>query len=85
MNNGWSNDTVREIFPAMWNGFLVVLQVTLAAGVIAVVLGLLVAVAERNGPTWLRRPVSGLFQFIRNTPLLVQVLMVWTAKALHSG
>jgi polar amino acid transport system permease protein len=81
MNNGWSNDTVREIFPAMWNGFLVVLQVTLAAGVIAVVLGLLVAVAERNGPPWLRRPVSGLFQFIRNTPLLVQVLMVWTATS----
>jgi polar amino acid transport system permease protein len=81
MNNGWSNDTVREIVPAMWNGFLVVLQVTLAAGVIAVVLGLLVAIAERNGPPWLRRPVSGVFQFIRNTPLLVQVLMVWTATS----
>ena len=81
MTNGWSNDTVREIFPAMWDGFLVVLQVTLAAGVIAVVLGLLVAIAERNGPPWLRRPVSGVFQFIRNTPLLVQVLMVWTATS----
>jgi polar amino acid transport system permease protein len=81
MTNGWSNDTVREIFPAMWQGFLVVLQVTLAAGVIAIVLGLLVAIAERNGPPWLRRPVSGVFQFIRNTPLLVQVLMVWTATS----
>lgn len=83
MQNGWSNETVREIFPAMWDGFLVVLQVTLVAGLIAAVLGLLVAVAERNGPVWLRRPVSGIFQFIRNTPLLVQVLMVWTATSLY--
>jgi polar amino acid transport system permease protein len=83
MQNGWSNETVREIFPAMWDGFLVVLQVTLVAGIIAAVLGLLVAVAQRNGPVWLRKPVGGVFQFIRNTPLLVQVLMVWTATSLY--
>jgi len=83
MQNQWSNETLREIFPAMWDGFLVVLQVTVVAGIIAVVLGLLVALAERDGPVWLRRPVWALFQFIRNTPLLVQVLMVWTATSLY--
>jgi polar amino acid transport system permease protein len=83
MQTGWSNATVREIFPAIWDGFLVVLQVTLVAGIIAVVLGLFVAIGERNGPPWLRRSLSGAFQFVRNTPLLVQVLIVWTATSLY--
>jgi polar amino acid transport system permease protein len=81
--NEWNNDTVVEVFPAMWEGFIVVLQVTLVAGLIAVLLGLLVAIAERIGPPWVRRVVSGVFQFIRNTPLLVQVLFVWTATSLY--
>ncbi|MFB9663026.1 amino acid ABC transporter permease [Glycomyces mayteni] len=83
MQTGWSNETLREIFPAIWDGFIVVLQVTLVAGIIAVVLGLLVAIGERNGPAWLRRPLALVFQFIRNTPLLVQVLIVWTATSLY--
>ncbi|GAA2266106.1 ectoine/hydroxyectoine ABC transporter permease subunit EhuD [Glycomyces scopariae] len=83
MQTGWSNETLREIFPAIWDGFVVVLQVTLVAGIIAVVLGLLVAIGERNGPVWLRRPLGAVFQFIRNTPLLVQVLIVWTATSLY--
>lgn len=81
--NEWNNETVIEVFPAMWQGFLVVLQVTLVAGLIAVVLGLLVAIVERIGPPWLRRVISLVFQFIRNTPLLVQVLFVWTATSLY--
>nr|QZD57847.1 amino acid ABC transporter permease [Glycomyces sp. TRM65418] len=67
----------------MWDGFLVVLQVTLVAGLIAVIVGLLVAIGERIGPRWLRLALSGFFQFVRNTPLLVQLLFVWTATSLY--
>jgi polar amino acid transport system permease protein len=81
--NEWSNETVVEIFPAMWEGFIVVLQVALVAGLIAVVLGLLVAIAGRTAPPWFARPLSAVMQFIRNTPLLVQVLLVWTATSLY--
>ncbi len=83
MREGWSNEIVREIFPAVWQGFLVVLQVTLVAGLIAVLLGLLVSILEQTTPAWFRRGLSGVFQFIRNTPLLVQVLLVWTATSLY--
>src|SRR5690606_34079047 len=83
MQQEWSNETVREIFPSIWQGFIVVLQVTLVAGIIAVVLGLLVAIVERIAPAGVRRVLSGVFQFIRNTPLLVQVLLVWTATSLY--
>ncbi|MFC3491800.1 amino acid ABC transporter permease [Glycomyces rhizosphaerae] len=81
--NEWNNEIVVEVFPAIWQGFIVVLQVTLVAGVIAILLGLLVAIGERTGPPWLKRVLSGVFQFIRNTPLLVQVLFVWTATSLY--
>jgi len=81
--NEWNNEIVIEVFPAIWQGFIVVLQVTLVAGIIAVLLGLLVAIGERIGPPWLKRVLSGVFQFIRNTPLLVQVLFVWTATSLY--
>lgn len=83
MQQDWNNETVREIFPSIWQGFIVVLQVTLVAGLIAVVLGLLVAIVERVAPAAVRRVLSGVFQFIRNTPLLVQVLLVWTATSLY--
>lgn len=79
----WNNEIVVEVFPAIWQGFLVVLQVTLVAGIIAILLGLLVAIGERTGPPWLGRVISVVFQFIRNTPLLVQVLFVWTATSLY--
>ncbi|WP_030144726.1 amino acid ABC transporter permease [Glycomyces sp. NRRL B-16210] len=81
--DGWNSETALEVLPAVWRGFIVVLQVTLVAGLIAVALGLLVAIGERVGPTWLKRVVSGFFQFVRNTPLLVQVLFVWTATSYY--
>nr|WP_277605984.1 amino acid ABC transporter permease [Glycomyces sp. L485] len=64
-------------------GFWVVLKVALVAGIIAVALGLLIAIAEQTAPTWFRRPLSGVMQFVRNTPLLVQVLLVWYATSLY--
>ncbi|WP_026930901.1 amino acid ABC transporter permease [Glycomyces tenuis] len=81
--SGWSNERAAEIFPMVLDGFWVVLQVTLVASVIAVVLGLLVAIVEQSAPPAVRRPVSWFMQFIRNTPLLVQVLFVWYAVSLY--
>jgi polar amino acid transport system permease protein len=83
MQTGWSNETAREILPAMWDGFIVVLQVTVVAGLIAVLLGLLVAVVQRVGHPAAGRTVGAVMQFVRNTPLLVQVLLVWTATSLY--
>ncbi|GAB3645254.1 amino acid ABC transporter permease [Glycomyces tarimensis] len=81
--NGWSNEIAAEVFPMVLQGFWTVLQVTAVAGIIAVVLGLVVAIVERISPPWLRRPVSWFMQFVRNTPLLVQVLFVWYATSLY--
>ena len=81
--NGWSNERAAEIFPMVLDGFWVVLKVAAVASLIAVAAGLLVAVAEQSAPVWVRRPLSWIMQFIRNTPLLVQVLLVWSATSLY--
>jgi polar amino acid transport system permease protein len=83
MNAGWSNEIASEIFPMVLEGFWTVLKVTAVAGVIAVLLGLLVAIVGHTAPASVRRPVSGVMQFVRNTPLLVQVLFVWYATSLY--
>lgn len=80
---GWSNERASEIFPLMLDGFVVVLQVTLLSGIIAIALGLAVAITEQTAPVWVRRPVNWIMQFVRNTPLLVQVLFVWYATSLY--
>ncbi|GAB3236622.1 ectoine/hydroxyectoine ABC transporter permease subunit EhuD [Glycomyces halotolerans] len=81
--NGWNNEIAAEIFPIVLQGFWTVLKVTAVAGIIAVALGLLIAIVEQVAPVWVRRPVSWVMQFVRNTPLLVQVLFVWYATSLY--
>ncbi|WP_026924895.1 amino acid ABC transporter permease [Glycomyces arizonensis] len=81
--NGWSNEIASEIFPMVLEGFWTVLKVTFVAGILAIGLGLVVAIAEQTAPAWVRRPLSGLMQFIRNTPLLVQALFVWYTTSLY--
>lgn len=81
--NGWSTERAIDLFPMVLSGFWVVLKVALFASIIAVLVGLLVAIIEQQAPAWLRRPVNWFMQFVRNTPLLVQVLLVWTATSLY--
>ncbi|WP_100448177.1 amino acid ABC transporter permease [Glycomyces xiaoerkulensis] len=80
---GWSNERAAEVFPMVLDGFWVVLQVTAVAATIAVLVGLAVAITEQVSSPWVRRPLSGVMQFIRNTPLLVQLLLVWAATSYY--
>ncbi len=44
---------------------------------IAVVLGLFLALGRRSRQRWLAWPVTGLIEFIRSTPLLIQVYFLF--------
>lgn len=67
-------------FGAVWAAFDQLVEgagLTVTLTVLAVVLGMAVAVAcawtKTNGPAWLRRIVSGYVEIIRNTPFLLQL------------
>ncbi|MFC4334490.1 amino acid ABC transporter permease [Salininema proteolyticum] len=83
MDSKWSNAVAAEVWPYVLKGFLVVLQVAAIAGIIAFVLGLALAIAVQMLPNAWAKTVSGVMTFIRNTPILVQALLVWTFVSLY--
>lgn len=92
MNNNWDWSAVADFMPAFWDGVLVTLQVLALGSLLSFTLGLVWAIGYR-GPRWVRWPVNIVTEFIRNTPLLVQlfffffVLPEWgvQASALTTG
>lgn len=62
-----------EILPTLLWGLVVTIEATIAGFALAVVLGLLMALGRRSDNPWISRPVGGFVEFIRSTPLLVQL------------
>ncbi len=56
---------------------LVTLQATLGGAVLAFVLGLFVALLRRSRNPFVSRPVGAVMEFVRSTPLLVQLFVVY--------
>jgi polar amino acid transport system permease protein len=73
----WDWNFVAEIMPALLNGLRVTLVATVLGSLVAFVLGLVLAVLQR-GPKSLRIVIRGIVEFIRSTPLLVQVFFLFT-------
>ncbi|MEU6642045.1 ectoine/hydroxyectoine ABC transporter permease subunit EhuD [Saccharomonospora sp. NPDC046836] len=71
MNFQWN--LVWDAVPTMLDGLVVALFATCIGYVIALVLGLVFAFLRRSGNRWVSAPVGFLVEFIRSTPLLVQL------------
>jgi polar amino acid transport system permease protein len=74
----WDWNFVAEIMPALLNGLRVTLVATVLGSLVAFVLGLVLAVLQR-GPKALRIVSRGIVEFIRSTPLLVQLFFLFFA------
>jgi polar amino acid transport system permease protein len=66
-------DFALEVMPDMLEGLVTTIQASLIAFALAAVIGLLMALARRSESVWLSAPVGALVEFIRSTPLLVQL------------
>ncbi|GAA1770773.1 ectoine/hydroxyectoine ABC transporter permease subunit EhuD [Kocuria aegyptia] len=73
----WSWERTVEAIPLLLEGFRITLLATVLGTVIAALLGLLIAVLKRVLPTPLRLAVHWITEFIRMTPLVVQLLFVY--------
>ena len=67
----------REILPRLLDASLTTIGIALAGFAIAVVLGLFLAIGRRSRLCWLSWPITGLIEFIRSTPLLIQVYFLF--------
>lgn len=68
---------IAEILPDLLEGLVVTVQASLAGFVVALILGLLFALARRSENGWLSQPVGALVEFVRSTPLLVQLFFLF--------
>ncbi len=67
----------REILPRLLDASLTTIGIALAGFAIAVVLGLFLAIGRRSRLRWLSWSITGLIEFIRSTPLLIQVYFLF--------
>lgn len=72
---------VLERWPLFVDGALMTLQLAVLATLFGFVLGALCAVGRRSGPRWLAALCGGYVEAIRNTPLLVQIFLVYFGLA----
>lgn len=73
----WSWDRAAEVLPLLLEGFKITLLATVLGTAIAVVLGLLIAIARRALPSWASWPIVLVAEFIRMTPLVVQLVFAY--------
>lgn len=73
----WDWNFTAEIVPLLARASLVTLVATVLGFAIAVTLGLAFAIGRMYGPRWLSLPLAGLIEFVRSTPLLIQIFFVY--------
>ncbi|GGU95644.1 ectoine/hydroxyectoine ABC transporter permease subunit EhuD [Streptomyces albospinus] len=75
MTFDWS--AVGHFMPMFWKGVVVTLQALVLGSLIAFALGLVWALAQRSSLKAVRWPVMVITEFVRNTPLLVQLFFLF--------
>lgn len=73
----WSWSRALDALPLLLEGFGKTLIATLGGTLIAVVLGLIIAVLLRALPRWINWLLKLAVAFVRNTPLVVQLLFIY--------
>ncbi|MFI6489486.1 ectoine/hydroxyectoine ABC transporter permease subunit EhuD [Streptomyces sp. NPDC050564] len=73
----WDWSAVGDFMPHFWDGLLVTLQALALGSLISFALGLVWALLMRTPTRWVRWPVGVVTEFIRNTPLLVQLFFLF--------
>lgn len=73
----WDWDYAAEALPLLAQASVITLQATVLGFLVALSLGLLFAIGRMAGPRWLRMCVTGIVEFIRSTPLLIQIFFLY--------
>ncbi|MFC5385534.1 ectoine/hydroxyectoine ABC transporter permease subunit EhuD [Aquamicrobium segne] len=73
----WDWEFVWQIMPTLLEGFKITIIATLLGSVLAAIVGLLFAVLRRSPNPYIARPIGFMAEFIRGTPLLVQLYFLF--------
>ncbi|GGP99313.1 ectoine/hydroxyectoine ABC transporter permease subunit EhuD [Streptomyces virginiae] len=73
----WSWETAREGLPVVLSGFRTTLYATVLGSAVAISLGLVLAVIQRTSTRWITLPLRWTADFIRSTPVMIQLFAAW--------
>ncbi|MDN3513160.1 MAG: ABC transporter substrate-binding protein/permease [Candidatus Brocadia sp.] len=68
---------VTTFFPTLLKGALVTIGISILSMMLAVVLGLILAIMRLYGNTWLRKVSTAYIEIYRGTPLLIQLYILY--------
>ena len=75
---GWDWEFTRnEVLPRLIQVLPITIQATFLGFGIAVVLGLVLAIGRLSKNVWISKPVTEVIEFVRGTPLLVQIFFLF--------
>lgn len=69
--------TFEVVLPRLWQAAGVTVWVTVASFIVAIVLGLVLMLLRTSPRKWIAWPVGEFIEFIRGTPLLVQIFFLF--------
>ncbi|MCR5536950.1 MAG: amino acid ABC transporter permease [Succinivibrio sp.] len=72
-------ELIFNSLPLLGLGALVTMEITAVAVAFGVCIGLFIGIAELSSYAWLRLPAKVYVDFIRGTPLLVQIFIIYFA------
>jgi polar amino acid transport system permease protein len=73
----WDWGFVRQIMPTLIDGVKITILATILGSALAAAVGLAIALARRSPSRLVSRPVGFVAEFIRGTPLLVQLYFIF--------
>ena len=73
----WDGAYALDFLPTLVRALGVTLQATAGGYLLALGLGLALALGRRNGPRFMRRITTAFIEFVRSTPLLVQLYALY--------
>lgn len=73
----WDWGYTWEILPILAQASLITVQATVIGFGLAAVLGLVFAILRMSRAPWINMPVAGFIEFIRSTPLLIQIFFLY--------
>jgi polar amino acid transport system permease protein len=73
----WSWDVAFDVLPQLLKGLVVTIEATIVASLIAYILGLAIAILKMSNRKSIRVSLYWITEFIRRTPILVQLYIVF--------
>jgi polar amino acid transport system permease protein len=77
MTELWDWSYAFEILPILARASIVTLKATILGFLLAATIGLVLAILRLSRSGWIAIPVAGFIEFIRSTPLLIQIFFIF--------